>query len=66
VGKFQRLRSVKLHLICATNGVPISFELTPANVADVTLTEELLAEATLGNGAARRLLWGTLPTETRG
>jgi hypothetical protein len=47
---------VKLHLICATNGVPISFELTPANVADVSLTEELLAEATLGNGAARRLL----------
>jgi hypothetical protein len=24
---------VKLHLICATNGVPISYELTPANVA---------------------------------
>ena len=47
---------VKLHLICATNGVPISFELTPANVADVSLTEELLGEATLGNGAARRLL----------
>jgi hypothetical protein len=47
---------VKLHLICATNGVPISFELTPANVADVSLTEELLAEATLGHGAARRLL----------
>jgi hypothetical protein len=46
--------------------VPISFELTPANVADVTLTEELFAEATLGNGAARRLLWGTLPTEARG
>jgi hypothetical protein len=42
---------VKLHLICATNGVPISFELTPANVADVSLTEELLAEATLGHGA---------------
>ena len=56
VGFLQRLRSVKLHLICATNGVPISFELTPANVADVSLTEELLAEATLGHGAARRLL----------
>src|SRR5918995_7245047 len=37
---------VKLHLICATNGVPISYELTPANVADVSFTEELLAEAT--------------------
>jgi DDE family transposase len=34
---------VKLHLLCATNRVPISYELTPANVADVCLTEELLA-----------------------
>ena len=56
MGFLQRLRSVKLHLICATNGVPISFELTPANVADVSLSEELLAEATLANGAARRVL----------
>jgi hypothetical protein len=29
---------VKLHMLCATNGVPISYELTPANVADVSLT----------------------------
>jgi hypothetical protein len=47
---------VKLHLICATNGVPLSYELTPANVADVSLTEELIAEARLGGGMARRLL----------
>jgi hypothetical protein len=47
---------VKLHLICATNGVPLSYELTPANVADVSLTEELLNEAALGGGIARRLL----------
>jgi hypothetical protein len=47
---------VKLHLICATNRVPICYELTPANVADVSLTEELIAEAKLGAGAARRLL----------
>jgi hypothetical protein len=47
---------VKLHLLCATNRVPICYELTPANVADVSLTEELLAEAALGYGAARRLL----------
>src|SRR5215203_5554821 len=47
---------VKLHLICATNGVPLSYELTPANVADVSLSEELLAEAALGDGVARRLL----------
>ena len=47
---------VKLHLICATNGVPLSYDLTPANIADVSLTEELLAEAALGDGVARRLL----------
>jgi hypothetical protein len=46
---------VKLHLLCATNRVPVSYELTPANAADVSLTEELLAEAALGEGIARRL-----------
>src|SRR3954471_16069943 len=56
---------VKLHLICATNGVPLSYDLTPANIADVSLTEELLAKAALGDGVARRLL-GTWPTEARG
>ena len=38
---------VKLHLLCATNRVPLSYELTSANVADISLTEELLAEAAL-------------------
>ena len=47
---------MKLHLICATNGVPLSYELTPANVADISLAEELIAEAMLGEGVARRLL----------
>lgn len=47
---------VKLHLLLATNRVPISYELTPANVADVCLTEELLAEAKLGEEVARRVL----------
>ncbi len=47
---------VKLHLICATNRVPISYELSAANVADLSLTEELLAEADLGEEVARRLL----------
>lgn len=47
---------VKLHLICATNGIPLSYELTPANVADVCLAEELIDEAALGDGVARRLL----------
>ena len=47
---------VKLHLLCATNRVPICYELTPANVADVSLSEELIAGAALGDGAARRLL----------
>jgi Transposase DDE domain len=47
---------VKLHLLCATNRVPLSYELTPANVADIFLTEELIAEAALGEGVARKLL----------
>src|SRR5829696_830534 len=47
---------VKLHLLCATNRVPISYELTAANVAEVRLTKELLEEARLGQEVARRLL----------
>ena len=47
---------VKLHLLLATNRVPISYELTPANVADVSLAEELLGEAKLGEEVARRVL----------
>jgi hypothetical protein len=47
---------VKLHLICASNGVPVSYELTPANVAEVRLMAELLAEAGLGEEVGRRLL----------
>lgn len=47
---------VKLHLLCASNGVPVSYELTPANVAEVRLTTELLAEAGLGEEVGRRLL----------
>ena len=47
---------VKLHLLCATNRVPISYELTAANIADISLTGELIAEAALGEGVARRLL----------
>ena len=48
---------VKLHLLCATNGVPLCYdELTAANVADISLTEELISEEALGDGVARRLL----------
>src|SRR5215211_2587008 len=47
---------VKLHLLCATNRVPVSYELTPANVAEVGLTEELLAKANLKDDLARKLL----------
>ena len=55
---------VKLHLLCATNGVPLSYELTPANVADVCLAEELLAEAALGD-ELRAGSWETWPTEAK-
>jgi Transposase DDE domain len=47
---------VKLHLICSTNRVPISYELSAANVAEVRLAEELLVGANLGEDVARRLL----------
>ncbi len=46
---------VKLHLLCATNRVPLSYELTAANAAEVRLTEELLAGARLKKDLARRL-----------
>ena len=42
--------------LCATKRIPISYELTTANVADISLSEELLAEAALEDGVARRLL----------
>jgi len=51
---------VKLHLVCATNRVPLSYELTAANVADVLLVRELLAEAGLGEAAVARGLLGDL------
>jgi hypothetical protein len=48
---------VKLHLLCATNRVPISYELTAANAADVLLVGELLAGSGLEeDGVARRLV----------
>jgi hypothetical protein len=52
---------VKLHLLCATNRVPLSYELTAANVAEVQLTEELLVGADLvGEGPLARRLLGDL------
>lgn len=53
-GSFS-LYGVKLHMLCATNRIPLSYELTPANTAEVRLVEELLDEAQLGDGLARRL-----------
>jgi hypothetical protein len=47
---------VKLHLVCSTNRIPLSYELTAANVAEVRLTKELLEAANLDGGLARRLL----------
>ncbi len=42
--------------MCASNRVPVSYELTGANVAEVRLAEELIEGANLGGGVARRLL----------
>ena len=47
---------VKLHLLCATNRVPLCYELTAANAAEIGLTKKLLAAASLGEDFARRLL----------
>ncbi len=52
---------VKLHLVCATNRVPPSYELTAANAADVVLlVRELVAGAGLDEGGVARRLLGDL------
>jgi hypothetical protein len=51
---------VKLHLLCATNRVPLSYELTAANVADALLVSELVDAAGLGEGDLARRLLGDL------
>jgi hypothetical protein len=50
----------KLHLICSTNRVPLSYELTAANVADVLLVRELLEGADLDESGVARRLFGDL------
>jgi hypothetical protein len=52
---------VKLHLLlCSTNRVPLSYELTAANVADVLLVRELLVGAGLDEDLVARRLLGEL------
>ncbi len=51
---------VKLHLLCSTNRVPLSYELTAANAADVLLVRELLEGAGLEEGDVARKLLGDL------
>jgi hypothetical protein len=58
-GSFS-IYGMKLHLICSTNRVPLSYELTAASTADVVLVEELLEAAHLGDATARRRLFGDL------
>ena len=55
---------VKLHLVCSTNRVPLSYEMTVANEADVLLVEELLAGAALEEGEVARRLFGDLAYES--
>jgi Transposase DDE domain len=57
---------VKLHLLCATNRIPLSYELTSANVADALLVRELVAGAGLGEGELARRLLGDLAYRGRG
>ena len=56
VGLLRRLRREAAPVVLRQPGAPLSYELTPANIADVRLTEELINEAALGEGVARRLL----------
>ena len=51
---------MKLHLICTTNRVPLSYELTSANTADVLLVGELLTGACLDEHGVARRLFGDL------
>ncbi len=51
---------VKLYLLCSTNRVPRSYELTAANVSDVKLVRQLLAGAGLEEGNVARRLLGDL------
>nr|MBA2712008.1 transposase [Rubrobacteraceae bacterium] len=51
---------MKLHLICSTNRVPLSYELTAANTADVVLVQELLSGTGLDEGDVARRLFGDL------
>jgi hypothetical protein len=55
---------VKLHVVCSTNRVPISYEMSAANEADVLLVEELLAGAALEEGEVARRLFGDLAYES--
>lgn len=55
---------VKLHLVCSSGRVPISYEMTAANAADVLLVEELLAGADLKEGEVARRLFGDLAYES--
>lgn len=51
---------VKLHLLCSTDRVPPSYELTAANAADVRLVRELLAGSGLEKEGVARRLFGDL------
>ncbi len=56
MGFVERLRSEAAPRLCHQRDTPLSYELTPPNVADICLTEELITQAALGDGVARRLL----------
>src|SRR3712207_943904 len=47
---------VKLHLLCSTNRVPISYELTPASVADVSLRRGTHQRGEAGGGGSAEAL----------
>jgi hypothetical protein len=56
VGHLQRLRGEAPLALCATNRLPLSYELTSAKVAQIPLRKELLDEAGLSEEVARKEL----------
>jgi hypothetical protein len=56
VGHLQRLRGEAAPVVRHQSGAPLLRAHPLQNVADISLTEELIAEAALGEGVARSLL----------
>lgn len=55
----------KLHLVTDTQGIPIHFDLTPAKIADISMTEELLSASSINTLTFADKGYLSDPLETR-